>query len=191
MTPKKLTEAVAKVCKRWWVVLILGLLVTGIGVYMIAHRGSGFVFGSIMLVVEFIAVGISTIYGAIAFRKEMPHWIIALIMGILLLGCGIAAWRMPRTLGATLIFIYAFAFLMQGIQGVSAAFALKKQGLSGFAVTLIMGILTIIVAVGLLINPLVAVITIDILISIGMLFYGIMLIFLSSSMESLNKLNKE
>lgn len=190
MDLKQLSETVKNVCKRWWIVLILGLLVTGIGVYMIANRGSGFVFGSIMLVVEFISVGITTIIGSIAYRKVMPHWILALIMGILLLGCGIAAWRFPDALGRTLIFVYAFGFMMQGVQGVSAAFALKKQGLPGFLVTFIMGVLTIVVAVGLLANPVVAVLTIDILISVAMLFYGIMLIFLSSSMESLNKMNK-
>lgn len=178
-----MVNKVADILKQWWLVLIVGIISLILGFILIANPGTGFNLVRIIGIINFIVMGIMGIITTIARRKEIPAWGWNLVGSILLLGLGIFIAVVPMLSQTVLVFLFTFAFLFEGINGIFGAFSLKAQGVSGWGWTLALAIITVLLGILLVGHPLVAALSIDIIVAAAMLCFGITMIVLSIQMS--------
>ncbi|MDO4938681.1 MAG: DUF308 domain-containing protein [Lachnospiraceae bacterium] len=176
---KRLTE----VLKQWWLVLILGIISVILAFILIANPGTGFNMVRIIGVINFITIGILGIVSTIARRKEIPAWGWNLVGCILILLLGIFVACNPLLSDLVLIYMFTFAFIFEGVNGIFGAFSLKDQGVKGWGWSLAFAIITVILGILLVGRPLIAALSIDIIAAAAMLSFGISMIVLSIQMS--------
>lgn len=191
-----MVNRIAEILKKWWLVLIIGIISLILAFVLIANPGTGFEVARIVGIINFIAIGIVGIASTIARRNEIPAWGWNLVGCIILLGLGIFIAAVPLLSDTILIFLFTFAFLFEGINGIFGAISLKNQGVSGWGWTLALAIITVILGFLLVGHPLVAALSIDIIVAAAMLCFGITMIVLSiqmskakATMDKMNELN--
>ena len=81
--------------------------------------------------------------------------------------------------------MFIFGFLLQGIAGIFGAVGMKKLRIRGWGWSLVFAILTVVLGIMLIINPVTAVISIDILVAAEMLSFGISMIILGIQMSKM------
>ena len=172
-----LTSAVVEInCKdRWFPIYAIATL----GLSIVASLSA--IDFTLFYLVPSIVTGY--IFGLMA-KKGFPN----------LWGIFIAA--VPLLSDTILIFLFTFAFLFEGINGIFGAISLKNQGVSGWGWTLALAIITVILGFLLVGHPLVAALSIDIIVAAAMLCFGITMIVLSIQMskakattDKMNELN--
>ena len=165
--------------KKWWIILIIGIISVILGILMIANPGKGFNFARIIVLIDYLAIGITGVATTIARRDEIPAWGWNLVGSILILLMGIIVAVVPGMSQTLLLIMFITGFILQGISGIFAAIALKKAGTPNWGWSLAFAILTVIVGIMLMINPLVAALSIGILVAVEMFSFGISMILLS------------
>ena len=171
--------------RKWWMVLILGILSVILGFVLAANPGTGFEIARVMVVADYISIGILGVAMTIARRNEIPGWGWNLVGNILLLFMGFMVAVVPGMSQGLLITMFIFGFLLQGIAGIFGAVGMKKLGIRGWGWSLIFAILTVVLGIMLIINPVTAVISIDILVAAEMLSFGISMIILGIQMSKM------
>lgn len=165
--------------RKWWIILIIGILSVILGILMIANPGSGFNFIKIIVMADYLAIGIMGVAMTIARKDEIPAWGWNLVGNILLLLMGIIVAATPGMSETLLLIMFITGFILQGITGIFGAMTLKNLGAPNWGWSLAFSILTVIVGFMLMVNPLVAVLSIDVLVAAEMLSFGISMILLS------------
>ena len=178
-----MVEGIMDVLKKWWLALIIGILSLILGFIVVANPGRGIEFAKILVIIDFIAVGVISIISVIARRKEIPAWGWNLAGSIILLILGIVIAVTPFLPELVMMFMFTFGFLIKGIQGIFQAFDLKKQGVPGWGWPLAFSILVVIVGIMLVANPLAAFLSIDLLVAIGLIVFGISMISTAIAMS--------
>ena len=178
-----MVEGIMDVLKKWWLALIIGILSLILGFIVVANPGRGIEFAKILVIIDFIAVGVISIISVIARRKEIPAWGWNLAGSIILLILGIVIAVTPFLPELIMMFMFTFGFLIKGIQGIFQAFDLKKQGVPGWGWPLAFSILVVIVGIMLVANPLAAFLSIDLLVAIGLIVFGISMISTAIAMS--------
>ncbi len=178
-----MANKIAEVLKKWWLVLLIGIISLVLGIVLIANPGTGFNVARVVGIINFIAIGVFGIISVIARRNEIPAWGWNLVGNILILGLGIFIAVVPGLSQTVLVFLFTFAFLFEGISGIFGAFTLKDQGVSGWGWTLALSIIVVLLGILLVAHPLVAALSIDIIVAAAMLCFGITMIVLSIQMS--------
>ena len=178
-----MVEGIMDVLKKWWLALIIGILSLILGFIVVANPGRGIEFAKILVIIDFIAVGVISIISVIARRKEIPAWGWNLAGSIILLILGIVIAVTPFLPELIMMFMFTFGFLIKGIQGIFQAFDLKKQGVPGWGWPLAFSILVVIVGIMLVANPLAAFLSIDLLVAIALIVFGISMISTAIAMS--------
>lgn len=170
----ELEEEVLSTIKHWWVILIVGLLAIGVGIWMLFRPGLAYEALSIVFAVSFLVGGIGSCYFAIVNRKNTPAWGWNLVCGLLILVLGIILVTSPGMSAGTLIYYVGFAIVFGGFNTIGLAFALKNAGSSsGWGWNLALGIIIIILGFILMFSPLLAILTIVIWSGIGFITFGV------------------
>ena len=174
---------IAEVLKKWWLVLIIGIISIVLGFILIANPGTGFDVARILGIINFIAIGVLGIVSTIARRAEIPAWGWNLVGSILILLLGIFIAVVPGLSDTILVFLFTFAFIFEGINGIFGAFSLKAEGVPGWGWTLALAIITVLLGFVLVANPLITFLTIDVIVAAAMLCFGITMVVLSIQMS--------
>lgn len=178
-----MVNKIADVLKKWWLVLVIGIISVILAIILIANPGSGFEVARIFGIINFIAVGVLGVISVIARRNEIPAWGWNLVGSILLLGLGIFIAAVPYLSDSILIFLFTFAFIFEGVNGIFGAFSLKAQGVPGWGWALALGIIVVLLGMMIVANPLIAFLSIDIIVAAAMMCFGITMIVLSIQMS--------
>ncbi len=178
-----MVDRVVEILKTWWLVLIIGIISLILAFILIANPGTGFEVARIVGIINFIAIGVIGLISTIARRNEIPAWGWNLVGWIILIILGIVIAAVPYLSDTILVFLFTFAFLFEGINGIFGAITLKQQGVSGWGWTLALAIITVILGFFLVGQPFVAALSIDIIVSAAMLCFGITMIVLSIQMS--------
>jgi len=164
--------------KYWWVYLLRGIFAVIFGILALWMPGPTFAtlvifFGAFMLV-----DGIFSTIAAFEAKGTVKGWGWLLFFGIIGILVGILTLINPFAAMPALIFLFAFWALMTGILEIAAAIRLRKQ-IKGEGWFIFAGIVTIIFAVLIMLNPLAGVIAISTFFGIYALVFGILNISLA------------
>lgn len=174
---------IADVLKKWWLVFIIGIISVILSIILIANPGSGFDVARIFGIINFIAVGVLGVISVIARRNEIPAWGWNLVGSLLVLALGIFVAVVPGLSESVLIFLFTFAFIFEGVNGIFGAFSLKAMGVKGWGWSLALAILVVILGMMVAANPLIAFLSIDIIVAAAMMCFGITMIVLAIQMS--------
>lgn len=114
----------------WWVVLLRGLLVTALGLLIIARPAS-----TIQVIAQFLGAFLAVdgvLVGVLAIRSrhEASGWRTVLVRGVLALLVGVLVLVLPGAFvtvaGYILIFLIAAALLTNGILGIARAIRIRR-----------------------------------------------------------------
>ena len=158
---------------HWWILLALGILLTGLGIYAILFPSQAYMILAWLFGFSFIVTGVMSITMSLIGKRIIPGWgwylawgILGVLLGIYLLA-NIIATEMVMYL------ILAFWLLVEGIFLVAQSVSISRLRNSGWGWTFVGGILTIIISFIIMFNPFIGYLTIIMWLAIGLILSGI------------------
>ncbi|WP_345234291.1 HdeD family acid-resistance protein [Olivibacter ginsenosidimutans] len=155
-----LIEQLKRDVKNWWLFTLIGILLLIAGFYTLSNPLSSYLglslfFGGLILV-----NGIMEFSFALSNRHQTHQWGWTLAAGILDTILGLILLVYPGLSMSILPFIVGFYILLLGASLTSYAFQLKNLATRNWGWVLIGGILTILLALSMIFNPVIGVATI-------------------------------
>ncbi len=162
---------------RWgfdWREFLTGVLFIIAGIFMFMHPGIGLVTMALLFAVVAIVRGITVIAGFTKMRQYMPRasWL-SLISGIFDVILGLLfLFNIPAgVVGITILF--AVWFLIDAVTNLINAPHLRVMGMGWFILSVILDIVTILVALLLIMQPVVAAVSFAAIVAIYLVIFGI------------------
>ncbi len=171
--------------RHWWVLLIRGLLAIVFGILAIVSPGiTGLalllLFGAYALV-----DGVFSLIAAFRERAGNDRWWALLLEGLAGIAAGVLTFIFPDLAGVALVYLIAAWALITGVFEIVAAIRLRKE-LEGEWLMVVSGVLSIILAVLLMINPAAGAAAIVMIIGIYAIIFGITLIVLAFRVKGMD-----
>ena len=151
-----LFKKVEKAIDYWYILLLVGLLFVGIGVWSFVRPLGAYLTLAFLFSISFLVSGIFEVIFALSNRKNIDNWGWTLASGIVGLIVGILLVINPL-ISITLLPMYVgFVILFRSVTAIGIAFNLKSYAVSDWKNLLALGILGTIFSLLLLWNPLFA-----------------------------------
>ena len=173
--------------KKWWILLVLGILSIAVGIIAFCEPEGTFEFLSTVLMIFLIVSGVLRLIEVIRKRSMIPAWGWFLAASIIYLVLAIMIAVLPYGKDLLVAFLAGFAVMMEGIDVIFASVAMKYRRVSGWGWFLALGIITIVMGVMLLAYPMVSMTFVVLLFGFAFVFEGIDLIAFSIALSRLNK----
>lgn len=180
-------NTVKKAVKYWWVSLIVGILALIVGFWAIAAPLSTIGILTIFFIASLMISGLSDIFFSISNRKNLDGWGWTLTIGIISLVFSFILLSRPIESMLVLIALAGFWVMFVSIMSISGSVEMQRAGMKDWGWLLAFGILGVILAFILIVNPLFASSFIIGLFSISMIFYGAVRIYYAFKMRKINK----
>lgn len=173
--------------KNWWLLLIVGALFLGVGIYTMTTPQESYVALSILFSITFIVGGILEIIFSISNRKEMDNWGWALFMGIISLTVGVLLFSNPDVTEAILPFYVGFLVLFRSVQGISYSLDMKSYGILDWGNIMVVSVLGAIFSFILLFNPFFAGMTLVFWTGLVLILAGVAGIYFSFQLRKIKR----
>ncbi len=167
----------------WWSVLILSILFTVVAIWIMLQPGVAFVSLTLLFTATILVSGILNLIFAIRNRKSLHSWGWFLFLGLLDLVLGIALALQPHIAAIALILYMGMWLTFKGMLSITYSFEIKKLGFKDWWWQLIGGIITVIFAFFMVINPVFGLLSVVYLTGLSMLSIGIFGIYLSFQLK--------
>ncbi len=184
---KTITNAI----KYWYIPLIVGIIFSLTGVYTLFSPLEAYLTLSVLFSLSFLFSGVSEIVFSISNRKEIDNWGWTLTFGIVTALFGILLLLNPEVSITTLPFYVGVVVLFRSITGISYALDLKKYGVLDWGNLMILAVLGLVFSFILIWNPMFAGLTIVFWTGIVLISGGVLSIYLSIKLKSLNNKSKK
>lgn len=161
----------------WWLALIVGILAIILGIYLMVNFAAAYETLVFFVALYFIIGGV--IYAFSAIGQRNAGWPLGLILGILMLIMGILLLNHPLFTGWLVVLFSGIGILSQGCQTIVGAVALKQLQEKTWWLPLILGIVILIFGILVISNPIFSVILLTVLMSLGILIFGINSVMIS------------
>jgi len=112
--------------RNWWVVLLNGLAAIAFGILAIAWPGPTLLVLIILFGAYCLADGITAIYASFARNEKGATWWQMLLLGVVSILAGIAAFAWPGLTALALVMVIAAWSVVHGIFEIIAAIELRK-----------------------------------------------------------------
>jgi len=178
-------NVISDTLKKWWLVLIAGILAIILGVKALFSPVDSFATLSTICVIILIVSGIVKAVNVIKNRNEIPAWGWNLVAALLYVLLGILILSLPLGKDLLLAFMAGFAVTFEGINQIFNAFALKQYEGSGWGWVLALGIITIILGISLISSPIFSMAFVVYFFAFGFIFVGIDLIAASIALSKM------
>lgn len=183
----KFLETVKSKVKYWWVSLIIGILALVVGVWSVSMPVSTISILTIFFIASLMVSGISDIGFALANRKMINGWGWTLAIGIISLIFSFILLSRPIESILILVTLAGFWVMFVSIMSISGSVEMQRAGIKDWGWLLAFGILGIILAFILIVNPLFASSFIVGMFAISMICYGVVRIYYAFKMRKINK----
>ncbi|MCG2429813.1 HdeD family acid-resistance protein [Aequorivita xiaoshiensis] len=183
-------QSIKDAIKHWYIPLFVGLLFVILSVVVFSSPVGSMLTLSIFFALSFLFSGLSEIIFSIANRDRLDNWGWSLAFGILTFVVGVSLISHPALSITVLAFYIGFLLLFRSISSISFALDLKKYGSKNWGGLLVFGILGAIVSFLLIWNPLVAGLSVVVLVALSFLFAGIFSILLAFQLRKIHKATK-
>ncbi len=178
-----------KAIKRWYLMLIVGIIFLILGIWTITTPLSAYAALSTVFALGFIIIGITEIGFALDNRHQYWGWSLAL--GILSALVGLLLLLNPAASMVTLPFYVGFTLLFRSISGMISAYEMKQYGILDWGILMLAAVLGLIFSFILLWNPVFAGINIVVWTAITFIVLGVYTIYFSFELRKLNKIINE
>lgn len=182
-------KKIEKNIKRWYLMLIVGIVFVILGIWTIATPLSAYAALSIVFALGFIVSGITEI--GFALGNKYHNWGWALALGILSIIVGLLLLINPTVSMLTLPFYVGFTLLFRSISGMVSAYEMKQYGILDWGTLMLIAVLGLIFSFVLLWNPVFAGINVVIWTSVTFIVIGAYTIYYSFKLRKLNKMMSE
>ncbi|MDH3323554.1 MAG: HdeD family acid-resistance protein [Flavobacteriaceae bacterium] len=169
--------------KNWWVLLIMGLLLVVGAVWMFRTPAESFVSLAGIFSVIILISGLLSVFFAFVSKNDIDDWGLFLAGGILDIVVGVVLLKYPQITMVLFSLFIGFWLLFRGVNAISTAFKLRKDGIDNWGWILFFGVLTVIFAFMSIINPLIGATYLVFTLALGFLLLGIVYIFLSFQLK--------
>lgn len=163
--------------RSWWSLMIRGILAVIFGMLALFAPAKTLDFLIVLFGVFVLVVGLVATLGAIMHRKESENWWLILIPGIAGIVIGIISMAMPAFTQTVIIYLIAIWALVSGIGQLYSAMKLRRD-VEGEWMPILIGIISIVLAVLLFARPLDAAATVMWLVGLFVLVIGILWILM-------------
>ncbi len=171
---------------QWWILVIMGLLLTATGVFLTMQPAGTFIGLTIMFGWLIFSIGGLNVVFAIKNKDFFKDWIWYLLLGIIEMLIGIALLFQPDLSASSLIIFTGMWMMFTAISRINGAVLLKKLGDPYWGAYLILGILTFLFSFLILINPIFAMFAIVYSVAIPIILAGVSIIYFGFQLKKLN-----
>ncbi len=173
--------------KHWWMPVLTGSLLILGSLLMIffpvaSFAGLAILFGWSL----FVYGGLNFVF-AIRNRDSFKGWIWYLMFGLIEMALGAYLLFQPALAAEALILYLGFWFTFIGISRISFAFVMKDMGIKNWGWTLIGGILVLIAAFFIILNPVIGMFSAVYLVSFAAFVTGLMAISFGLELKKLDE----
>ena len=179
-------NTIMNVLKKWWIVLILGIISLVLGFVLLFNPGTGFEIAKTVVIADYLILAAAAIAVVVARRDEIPAWGWELCGAVALFVLGIIAAATPGASESITIALFIMGFLIEGISGIYGSLMLKKLSVPGWGWSMLFAVITVVLGIMLIANPIAAALSIDILVAAAMLSFGISLVIISYKLSKIN-----
>ena len=163
----------------WWIYLTMGILFLLGAFYVYAQPTGTYLTLSIFFAVFMLIDGISGIAFSLSNREQLQGWGWQLVSGIIATLIGLSLFMYPSLSAAILPIYVGFWVLLKGALITGVAFDLKSHRVENWGWILALGILNLIFAIMMIVNPLFGASMILLFTSISFTIVGLSLIVVS------------
>ncbi len=181
-------KLIKKTIKYWYLILIAGLLLIGVGLWAIIFSSQSITAIAVVFSLTFLIVGLFETIFAISNINKLDGWGWELALGIIKFVLGLILLINPHISALTLAFYVGFLILFRSLSAIIIALDLKRYRILQWGNLLGLGIIGFVLALLLLFNPHLAVMTIIVCISLSLIVSGIISIYLSLKIRKIKSL---
>lgn len=175
--------------KRWYLPLILGIVLIVIGAWVFLTPLASYVALSILFAVTFFITGILEIVYAVSNSKvQGSNWGWPLAGGIIDFLIGLLLIALPQTAMVFLSFYVGFGIMFRSGMAIGHSIDLKRLHVPGWGYLLFLGILGLLFSFVLIWNPLFAGLTIVFYTALAFISLGIFQVILAFRLKKLKGL---
>ena len=175
--------------KHWYLPLISGLILVGMGIFTFNHQLASFVALSFLFSLSFLLSGASEIIFSISNKNEMDNWGWTLAFGILTFLLGLLLIMNPSISMTTLPLYIGFIMLFRSIMGISYALELKNYGVLDWGNLMSIGILGVLFSLILIWDPVFAGYSIVLWTGLALIAGGVFTVYLSLKLKKLKNIS--
>lgn len=181
-------KSIKESIKYWWILLLIGLLFIGLGVYCFVNPLASYAALSLVFSISFLFSGISEIIFSIANKDEIDSWGWTLAYGIVTTIVGFLLVVNPVLSLEVFAYYVGFLILFRSISGISHSFDLKNYGVKDWGFSLFISIISLILAIILLWTPQLAGLTAVVWLGMAVITSGLFAVFLSFQLKRIKDL---
>ena len=170
---------------QWWILVIMGLLLTATGIFLMTKPVGTFLGLTIMFGWLIFSVGGLNVVFAIQNKSYFKDWIWYLLLGIIEMVIGVALLFQPDLSASSLIIFTGMWMMFTAISRINGAIVLKKLGDPYWGAYLILGILTFLFSFLIIINPIFAMFAIVYSVAIPIILAGITIMYFGFQIKKL------
>ena len=176
--------------KHWWMPVLTGTLLIIASILMIIFPGPTYAGLAVLFGWGLFVYGGFNFIFAVRNRDIFPGWIWYLMFGLIEMALGAYLLFHPTEAAEALLLYLGFWFAFVGFSRISFSFLMKDMGIKNWGWTLIGGILILILAFYMVINPIVGALTAVYMLSFSTFITGALAIAFGMSLKKLsNALN--
>jgi uncharacterized membrane protein HdeD (DUF308 family) len=162
--------------RRWWAVLLRGILAVMVGVLTFAWPAVTLYVLVLLFGCYALVDGVFSLVTAAGGRNRQDRWILAL-EGVIGLWAGVVALRAPHVIATVLIFFVSFWAMTMGFLKIAAAYRLRRE-ISGEFWLAASGVLSVVFALLVLARPAIGAISLVLIFAGYITLMGIIMIML-------------
>jgi len=180
-------KTIRDIINHWWLILLAGILLIGLGVWVIASPLESYLSLSLAFAIIILGTGIFEILFSVVNHKSMDGWGWILAGGLFDVIIGSYLVYYPAITMGILPLIVGFWLLFRGIMSIGNAFEVRSYGFPDWGWLLLTGIVITLIAIIILVNPAFGVMNIIIWTGLAFIFAGLFRIYISLKFKKLKK----
>jgi uncharacterized membrane protein HdeD (DUF308 family) len=170
--------------QRWWVLLLRGICAIAVGITAIAWPGITLLSLVYLFGIFTLIDGVAALVLGIRGESDGTMWWTMILLGLLAIAAGVAAFAWPALTAVVLLVIIAASALVRGIFEIAAAIRLREV-LDDEWILALSGAMSILFGVLMFLRPAAGALAIVLLIGAYMLALGVFAVALSLRLRRL------
>ncbi len=182
-----LRGSVAEILSRkWWLLMLRGALAVAFGVLAWTQPGVTLAVLVTFFGIYVLADGVLGVWAAVTGHKDLDHWILLLMWGLVGVGVGIMTFVAPGVTAVALLFYIAIWAVTTGVLQIVAAIRLRKE-VEGEWLLVLGGLVSVAFGVMLMSRPGAGVLAVLWIIGTYAVIFGVILMLLAFKVRSFGK----
>ena len=178
-------KPIQNIIRHWWLVLFAGVLLIGLGVWVVSSPFQSYLSLSLLFAACVVAAGLFELTFSIVNHKIMNGWGWMLAGGMIDVFVGGYLFYYPLITMIILPLIVGFWLLFRGIMAIGNALDVRSYGFGDWRWLLFTGVTIILLALLILVNPDFGIFNIIVWTGLAFIFAGIFRIYLSLKLRKL------